>query len=238
MECADIKSQIAGDPALQPRSDLLAAHLRQCPYCREFAEDLKLQRLLRSMPLRETDTDFEQRVIKAALTAQTDVASPASVTSARDIPHPGWLAVAASLVVAVLVGLQWQGVQTVDEPADLLAAPLPVQMQQLEPIQVMLNSERALQEVTVIVDLPAHLALEGYGEKQRLQWTSNLNAGANKLVLPVQLREDVMNAIGRGELAMDEIVIRLEHEGLRKQFRVPVRQTAQSSASHQMIYVS
>lgn len=241
MECADIKLQLEAQRELQPRSDLLAAHLRQCPECRGFAEDLKLRRLLRSMPLREADADFDKRVLQAALNTQAgheSYASHESSASSRGRPQLAWLAVAASLVVAVLIGLQWQGVPSSDELLDLAEAPLQVQMDQLEPVQLMLNSERSLQAVTVIVDLPAHLALEGYGDQQRLQWTANLNAGANKLVLPVQFREDVMKATGTGDLAMDEIVIQVEHEGLRKEFRVPVRQTVRSSASHNMIYTS
>lgn len=236
MECVEVKSKLVAQRELHSRSELLTAHLRQCSQCQAFAEDLKLQRLLRSMPLRETDADFDQRVLKTALNARADMPSSASA-SLRDSAYLGWLAAAAGLVVAVLAGLQWQG-QTADQPLDLATAPLQVQMQQLEPVQVVLNSERALQGVTVIVDLPAHLALEGYGNKQRLQWTSNLNAGANKLVLPVQFREDIMNATGTSDLALDEIVIELEHDGLRKQFRVPVRQTVRSSASQQVIYTS
>jgi hypothetical protein len=47
-----------------------------------------------------------------------------------------------------------------------------------------------------------------------LEWQANLNAGGNRLTLPVRLQ----GAEGGGE-----ILIEVEHEGARKTFRVPVQ---------------
>lgn len=239
MQCAEIKSQLEALGEAQPLPQAVAGHLQQCLECQAFSEDLNLQRLLRTLPLREAQADFDKRVLRAAFDAQPDtrVVGTRMARAMLEKSPLGLMAMAASLVLAVLVGLQWQQTETVATP-QVVAAPLPGQTEQLEPVQVMLNSDRVLQNVSVTVDLPSHLALEGYGDKQRLQWTSTLNVGANKLVLPVQLREQVIGAMADGDLANGEIVIELEHEGLRKQFRVPVQRAARNTFVPQAIYTS
>lgn len=236
MQCAEFKSQLEMLGEARPRSAALTSHLQRCAECREFAEDLKLQGLLRTLPLREAKADFETRVLAAALASQPATAPQSAEASEK--PNFAWMAVAASLVLAVLVGLQWQHSPNAVEPQELAAGPLQVEVGQLEPVQVLLNSDKLLQNVTLTVNLPPHLVLEGYADSQRLQWSSNLNPGSNKLVLPVQFRQDVIGGMSSSEIANSEITIELEHEGLRKQFRVPVQHALRSGAGDQLIHTS
>lgn len=230
MKCSDIKSQLkTGAGKTGPKS--LADHLRRCTDCRDHADELRIQRLLASMPLREADEGLERRVLNGAFAA----ASPVSGTVSPRRPGYAGIAVAAALVLAVMAGLQWQDFRGAEKPQPLLSNALPLQWDELEPVQLVLNSGRAMENVTVSVDLPAHLALKGYADSRHLEWTANLSAGGNKLVLPVQLRADAYEAV----TALDsEIVVMLEHEGRRKEFRIPVQPALRSSANHAAIYAS
>ncbi|MEX1033783.1 MAG: hypothetical protein WDZ30_10530 [Cellvibrionaceae bacterium] len=236
MQCADIKSQLEALQEGRPQPDAIAAHLQRCAGCREYAGDLRLQRLLRTMPLREPEADFDKRILTAALSTQSGTRSSATYSSTTTIGRSdvGWMAVAAGLVLAVLVGLQLQ--RAAVDPRGVATGPLQVQVNELEPVQVMLNSDRALQNVTLTVELPSHIALQGYADLQRLQWTSNLTIGGNKLVLPVQYREDVISQMNDSEIGNTEILIALEHEGRRKQFRVPLQRPFRSSATGPATY--
>jgi hypothetical protein len=229
MKCTDIKLQLERGPgSARPKS--LAEHLRSCRDCRDYADELRVRRLLGSMPLREADDNFERRVLDAAFAA----ASPAQVAS-RPSRKLAPLAVAAALVVAVLVGLQWQTFRPLDDGQPLASQGMELQFEDLEPVQLVLNSNRTLENVTVTVDLPAHLALKGYADSRHLEWSTNLSAGGNKLVLPVQLRRELQEQFDGAE---GEILVMLEHEGRRKQFRIPVQPALRSSANGEFIYTT
>lgn len=64
----------------------------------------------------------------------------------------------------------------------------------------------------ISVSLPEGLALDGYGDQRELRWRANLDAGANRLTLPVRVRNE----------RRTEILIRIEHQGAHKEFYVPV----------------
>jgi hypothetical protein len=230
MKCTDIKLQLeSGAGSAGPKS--LAEHLRGCADCREHADELRIRRLLASMPLREADEGFERRVLDGAFAAASPMAAPAS-TQRRGFAG---MAVAAALAVTVIAGLQWQNVSAPEGSQPLLSENLPLQFEDLEPVQLVLNSGRALENVTVTVDLPAHLALKGYADSRHLEWTANLSAGGNKLVLPVQLRRDLYEDLVGAE---EEIVVMLEHDGRRKEFRIPVQPALRSSANETVIYTT
>ncbi|MCW8194796.1 hypothetical protein F6455_08355 [Proteobacteria bacterium 005FR1] len=228
MKCSDIKSQLekgAGNTGLKS----LAEHLRACRDCREYADDLRTQRLLSSLPMPKADPDFERRVLNAAFAAAP--APDQALAKRRGGLAP--LAAAAGLVVAVLVGLLWQNNPVFDASltapgGELASEQGSTQFQDLEPVQLVLNSGRTLESVTLTIDLPAHLALKGYADSRHLQWNADLTAGANKLVLPVQVRSDLYEAL---QSADSEIVVMLEHQGRRKEFRVPVQPQLRSSGN-------
>jgi|GEM_PF-931059 len=221
MQCSQIRQQLETMTAAAPREDALVAHLQQCPECRDYAEELHLRRLLSTLPLREPSTGFEARVLEVALNARRN---PPGLHARRG----WWLATAASVVLAVLLTLQFQPQVSGPQPvADLLQAE---QTPQLQPVSVLLNSARPLKDATITVILPSHLALEGYQDSQQLQWQVNLSAGGNKLMLPLRLRQDE-----NGQIQIGEIAINLEHDGLRKQFRVPVRHGPRTGVTREMI---
>ncbi len=223
MKCSQIRQQLITQREAGPLGDALLTHLQQCTECREYAEELRLQRLLRTLPLREPEAGFENRVLQKAL------GDSHSVTALRH----GWSwggAAAAGVVLALLVTLLWRP-QPLESQTEKVATLLPnSQKLQVRPVRVLLSSVRTLRDATITVSLPPHLTLEGHAEAQRLQWKTNLSAGDNKLTLPVQHKE-----ITGGETNNDEILIELEHNGLRKQFRVPVEHQVRDDMTTKMI---
>lgn len=223
MNCQTIRMQLQARGGSRSLGEV-ARHCRKCASCAEFADDLRLQGLLTSMPLREAGEDFEDRVLHAAL-----------VSSAKPVRQPArapW-AVAAALVVGLAVALQWSAFRNAEEtrPTSMLS------LSELAPLELRLDSGQALQNVKLSVDLPLELALEGYPDTQHLEWTSNLSAGSNKLVLPVQFRREVAAAMHSSQLAESIVTVTLEHEGRRKTFRIPVNASYQSSASERSAYL-
>lgn len=180
----------------------LLRHLHRCSECRDYAEELRLVNLLRTMPAPEPSDYFEERMLNAALPKRRKAVH----TSLRK-----WqLATAASLLVAVLAAVpNWRS-----------PAPQPLESSVALPVSLSLDTPRALQGAVISVSLPDNLALEGYGDTRELQWQADLNAGTNRLTLPVRARTQ----------SSAQILIRVEHNGAQRQFTIPVSLTAPAEA--------
>lgn len=198
MDCIHARREL--ELMREQNSGALLGHLRRCADCREHAEELRLVRLLRTMPAPEPAEGFEQRLLSAALPRRRE-ASRSAHASLR-----GWqFATAASLLLAVLAVLpRWQSP----------VAPAPAEVAAAQPVSISVDAARSLPGATIQVSLPPNLALDGYGDARQLQWRADLNAGANRLTLPVRMREAAGSA---------EILIRIEHGGAHREFRVPVQ---------------
>ncbi|QKX16422.1 anti-sigma factor [Microbulbifer sp. YPW1] len=183
----------------------LLKHLHRCSTCREYAEELRLINLLRTMPAPEPSEHFEARVLAAAL--------PKARNQERARVRGWQLATAASLVLAVFATFQHR------QPSGPEIAPLSSEMAVADsgvrttlPVNVSVDTTRAMPGAMISVSLPENLALEGYGDQRELRWRADLNAGANRLTLPVRVRNGQRT----------EILIRIEHQGAHKEFYVPV----------------
>lgn len=194
MNCSESRREL--DLMREANSGALLAHLRSCVECRDYAEELRISRLLRTLPAPEPDADFERRVLAAALPQRPEVAK-------RTLR--GWqLATAASLLLAIFLALP-RGQQTVPAVESASAVALPV--------SVSVDTPRALPGALIRVSLPDSVRLDGYGDVHELQWHTDLRAGSNRLTLPVRSRETTEGA---------EILIQVEHNGAHREFRVPI----------------
>ena len=103
MDCAQYRRAVLADPHAE--SSELAEHLAHCPECPAYRE-----RLLR----------FEARLTRALRIDAQAPQAPAQLSRLRG-QRNGWLAMAASLVVALLVGTLWLGVPHTSLAADVVA---------------------------------------------------------------------------------------------------------------------
>ena len=174
----------------------LLRHLHRCGECRDYAEELRLVNLLRTLPAPEPSDYFEERVLNAAL--------PRRRKAAHASLRKWQLATAASLLVAVLAAVpNWR------QPAEVVVP------EAVLPVGLSLDTPQALQGAMISVSLPDNLVLDGYGDTRELQWRADLNAGTNRLTLPVRARSQ----------SSAQILIRVEHNGAERQFTIPVSLT-------------
>jgi hypothetical protein len=214
MNCVDAKfrlnnadpSELAADPALRD-------HLRDCAACRDYAEELRMTRLLRSMPVPPASEGFVDRALARAWDAAHP--QPASSSPARY----AWAGLAASVVLAAVLFTQLG-----DSPVQVEALP-DIQVVQLEPnvvrpVTVRLVSKEAMPEAIVTIHLDSNVALAGYPDIDTLSWQTAIDAGSNDLSLPVEL-------LGQQR---GEILIEIQSGNARKQMKLAVEPRSESSS--------
>lgn len=152
----------------------VASHLRHCPDCAQrFREDEALMRALRDLPVPPAATDLLEGGLARAQERKR---------RNRRLVNFGGLAVAASLVLAVAVGLLAPG-SAPEGPTVVAVTP-----GQTERVNLVFNSPSRLEGVTLSVAVPDGVEIAGYPGKRKLTWQTTLESGRNLLRLPVILR--------------------------------------------------
>lgn len=191
-------------------------HLAGCSECRDYARDLELVSLLRSLPVREPRPGFETRALRTAL----------ANAPGRHRTHVAWsLATAASMALAVMITLR---LSAPEQPAPAILAEAPDQVftvtarpLQTRIVDVVLDSRNALENATLTVTLDENLMLENRPQVRELRWQANVQPGGNKLSLPVQLLD----------AADGEMTVTLEHGDTRQRVTVRVKKEPAGGAS-------
>lgn len=171
--------QAAGNPERAGRP--VQEHLEACENCRAFAEDLRLADLLQELPRPKPPEGFGEQALEQAWQA--------SATGTRR--HPGrWLAAAASLLLAVFIGWQYQmqpaGPSVPATEGRQIVELIPSESRTLD---ILMNSNKDYPDAKITVQLQDGAYLDGYPESQRrLQWDNPILAGNNLLSLPVTLK--------------------------------------------------
>ena len=118
-------------------------------------------------------------------------------------------AIAASLLaVAFVLGLL--GSPAVEAPQ---AAEFYVSTQEVRPMNIAIEADRLLQGAEISILLSGDVEIDGFGQRNELSWTDDLEPGVNQLTLPVR-------AIGeRG----GQMVVRLSHPDSEQIFVVQLK---------------
>jgi hypothetical protein len=162
----------------------------------------RLRDALRELPVPPPRPGFAARVF-AAVPRERRGAAPLA-----------W-ALAASLAAAVGLGV-WLEQRAPPAPA---ATPGPegkvvmLEPGRTGPVRLSFRSPRELAGVTIHLQLPRGVELEGYPGRQSLQWQADFQAGANQLELPLVMRD------GEGGI----LTATLDHGGSHREFTVKVR---------------
>ena len=102
-----------------------------------------------------------------------------------------------------------------DSPTDSVVA-TPIVTMALggqQEISIAIDAERDLLNTTVNVLLSGGIEIVGLGAQRELSWNTDLQKGVNKLTLPI-------TAV---DLADGHLIVRLEHEGTQRIFRVDLK---------------
>lgn len=180
------------------------AHVDSCEDCRAA---LRGAEALAELAARDTGTPpaglFEAVVEKAA----SQPVRPA--TDNRFWAGAGVGAIAASLLaVALFFGWEDNRVPGVIAPEFAVSLEVPRQM------NLAFETDRVLEGARITILLSGSVEIDGYGPRRELSWTENLEAGVNRLSLPV-----IASGFEGGQ-----IVVRLEHPQSEQVFivRLPV----------------
>jgi len=97
-------------------------------------------------------------------------------------------------------------------------------MNQARTVKLVFEAPMDLAEVTLSVELPENVELEGYAGQRQLVWQTSLNKGQNILALPVI-------AIGNGQ---GELVAQLSYGDKTKQFHIVLKTTSDGALIYQI----
>lgn len=188
MHCSDVKQrlqQAMTSAAIKADNDLIA-HLETCEPCRDYAQELRLTRLLANTPVPAMREGFaDQALARAWELGQHQQASKPIRTYAK--ASYAVMGMAASLLLGVLLVSQWRNISTpVVQPAPL--AQVEVAPAVTRNVQVRLVSKEALPDATITIQLEGDVALTGYPGQQTLKWQTAIVAGNNQMALPVSLK--------------------------------------------------
>jgi hypothetical protein len=179
-----------------------------------LAEIEAIRQALRSLPAEDASPGFEERVL--------DAVHRHNGTHNR---HSGNKFVTGfSTAIAASLALWFAStVYTPQFDSDAPQASNPqiinLAMSQPRTVKLVFDAPTDLAEVTLSVELPENIELEGYAGQRQLVWQTNLTKGQNILALPVI-------AIGNGQ---GELVAQLRYGDKIKQFNI-VLKTANDGA--------
>ena len=171
--------------------DSALAHVDRCEDCRAA---LRGAEALAELAARDTGTPpaglFEAVVEKA-------ISQPARIRrDSRFWMGAGFGAIAASLLaLALFFGWTDSRVPTSSVPEFVVSLEEPRQM------NLAFETDRVLDGARITILLSGSVEIDGYGPRRELSWTEDLEAGVNRLSLPV-----IANGFEGGQM-----VVRLEH---------------------------
>jgi len=214
MKCTDVQKYLddyLDDAMSLGEQKAVESHIEQCASCQQAlrAQDA-IRQALRTLPVDEASPDFEDRVF----------AEVRSHYGRRNKRHSSSRFV-AGFATAMVAGLALWFTSTVFIPQIEQPSPqtVTVAMNQTRTVKLMFDAATDLASVTLKVELPDNIELEGYAGQKQLVWQTNLNKGQNILALPVM-------AIGNGQ---GELVAQLSYGDKTQRFRILLK-TADNGA--------
>lgn len=194
MDCKMIRFRLDdyldGEITLE-EADNIKAHLEQCPDCeRRVRRARDLQSQLRQLPVDEPDPEFARRQFQ-----QLWAREPETVRESRWPRFMADPALAAALVIGLVLGgffMNWQSQQRA-EPLEVMT----LQTNETREVKFAINANRRMDNVTMTINVPPNMELEGFPGQREITWTTRLEPGMNMLRLPVRASQS-----GEGLLTM------------------------------------
>ena len=207
MNCEELTACIEDycDGLLAPGNrEAVEAHLAECSQCaRRVRAEQRWRVLLREPAVAEPDPGFESRVLAS-------VHGGGDARRRWSTPALG-AAMAACLVVGLFIG-QWFLPLGSEEAASPETVVGPVADDQVRTVRLAFESGKALENVTLTIELPPHAEIASFPGERRISWEVDLDKGDNLLSLPVRTLFP-----GDGEL-----VARIRHGDRERTFRAPI----------------
>lgn len=152
-----------------------------------------MRRMLERMPVPEPRAGFVDR----ALAKATGRAPPRSKLAHLASRWETWVGAALGGAVAALITFM------VLRPTHSGSPDITLALNEIRAIDVLIDSERALEDATIRIVASGSVALDGFDDDRQVDWQAHLAQGSNVLSLPVVARSK-----GAGQL-----VAVIEHDG-------------------------
>jgi len=207
MNCERAVELLTGGADAASEADRRAAddHVSRCADCRGAVMSVHALRLAGLVPVPPHTPDAVERAVAVAAGSGAGEKAPAGRF---------WLgvgvgaALAASLAVAIVV------LAPMGASVDPTATPLlQMAVNEARDVDISLTTPEVLIDAEIHVTLSGAIGLGGYAEQRELRWRTDLDAGTNRLTLPI---------VATGE-AGGQVVVEVIHAGKRRTFLVDVR---------------
>lgn len=188
MHCSNVKQrlqQATTSAAITADSELMA-HLKTCESCNDYAQELRLTRLMANTPVPAMREGFADQALARAWELGQHQQAARPIHSFTKVSY-AVVGMAASLLLGVLLVSQWNTISTpVVQPTTMVQVEVAPAM--TRDVQVRLVSKEALPDATITIQLEGDVALTGYPGQQTLKWQTAIAAGNNQMSLPVSLK--------------------------------------------------
>jgi len=185
----------------------LVAHLSDCESCQDAVRAANALRIVKRQPVRSAPDGLFNRIM-----IHTTHATGSRTRSSQfwiGAAFGGLLAAGIAIVVVTLGIFRAPELALPEVPVVTMALGEP------QDVSIAIDAEKDLPGTTVNVVLAGGVEIVGFGDRRELSWSTDLEKGVNRLALPL--------------LAVDgsggHLIVRLEHEGTERIFRVDLKAT-------------
>ncbi len=196
---------------------LIDHHIKSCAECRQqVAQARRLAMALRELPVEDMEPGFASQAIASAINHHT---APAS----KKQHHRGSFiagfstALAASVALVMVVALLPNSLNPISGPgglplaqSTLSIAQISIEIDQPQTVNLVFNTQSALQGATLTIALPEYIEIDGMPGQRQIEWQTDLQKGRN--ILPIPL---LATASASGEL-----IASVEQDGKIKTIRI------------------
>jgi anti-sigma-K factor RskA len=223
MKCTDIQKYLddyLDDAMSLGEQKAVETHVEQCTACQQALQAQRaVHQALATLPVEEASPDFEARVF-------AEVRRQHGAHSSRHFGNR----FTAGFATAMVASLALWFTSTVYLPQIDEQAPqhdpqvINLAMNQARTVKLLFDAPTDLANVTLTVELPENIELEGYAGQKQLVWQTNLNKGQNMLTLPVI-------AVGDGQ---GELVAQLNYGDKTQKFRIVLKTASNGALIYQL----
>lgn len=209
MKCEDVVAWARnGESALADEAERrqVAEHIAGCEECQDAMRGAEAVDVVRRQSAAAPEPELFGRLMAVA-TAQD--------TTAGAYRNGFWLGtgLGAAAAAAVFAAVLMFGTPQETEVPTHDTAAFYVSTGEARNLNIAIDAETPLRDATVSLTLYGGVELAGYGNQRHLTWTSDLDAGVNRLSLPVIAVNE------RG----GQIIVRLDHPDSQQEFLVALR---------------
>lgn len=205
MNCKTVAENMPGIISGELRPTLLAdceQHIDQCPDCRYALRGAKSLALLKERDTSTVPAGLFDRISRGLVTSGNRPSDQRGFWLGT-----GFGAAVAASILALALTLGWY--RPTADPASEVAQ-FAVALGEPRNINIAIETDRALAGASISILLSGAVELDGFGSRRELTWTTDLEAGVNRLSLPIMAIEP------RG----GQMVVRLSHPDSEQVFLV------------------